>query len=116
VKLANRILDLINKHYIKRERSEGHGDILMSGMCVELYCISLHFPSNLSIYFFVLPFDRGLTYERPRLWKKNVLVGLLPRIGKADTVDKARLERVRTLFAAPELDEESLGDMGLSAS
>jgi hypothetical protein len=60
----------------------------------------------------VLPFDRGLTNERPQLafksWKKNVLVGLLRRIGKADTIDKARLERVRTLFAAPELDEESL--------
>jgi hypothetical protein len=53
VKLANRILDLINKHYIKRERSEGHGDILMSGMCVELSCISLRFVFLYSIDFFL---------------------------------------------------------------
>ncbi|KAJ7814745.1 hypothetical protein B0H14DRAFT_3476760 [Mycena olivaceomarginata] len=66
VKLANRIL----KRYVKRERSECHGDILTV---------------------------RNLAFKS---WKKNVLVGLLPHIGKADTVDKAWLERVRTLFAA----------------
>ncbi|KAJ7347523.1 hypothetical protein DFH08DRAFT_161511 [Mycena albidolilacea] len=83
VKLANRILDLIHKRYVKREPSECHGDILTV---------------------------RNLAFKS---WKKNVLVGLLPRI---DTVDKARLERVWGLFAAPELDEETLGDMRLSAS
>jgi hypothetical protein len=57
----------------------------------------------------------------PRLafdsWKTNIFEVLLPRLENTDNVDKARLERIRALFAAPELpmDGNRITDMRLEA-
>ncbi|KAJ7347585.1 hypothetical protein DFH08DRAFT_868297 [Mycena albidolilacea] len=85
VKFVNRLLDFTNRHYVKRVRDEGHLDILTV---------------------------RNLAFKS---WKNHVFEALLLRLENSNTVEKARLERIRTLFEAPELNQESLGNMHLSA-
>ncbi|KAJ7798718.1 hypothetical protein B0H14DRAFT_2906021 [Mycena olivaceomarginata] len=85
VKVVDRLLEPLNKHFVNRARDTGTKDLLTV---------------------------RNLAFDG---WKKNVFERLLLRLENADSIDKARLEMIRSCFAAEELNNEDLQNMRLGA-